>query len=198
MTIIILGSVALGIITGNLFFGKELISNIESLTTIILTLLLFSVGIDIGSNKDNFKNIKKKGKMFGGLVLGVIAGTLVGGLITGILFNMQHNASLAISAGFGWYSLSSVILTKMGNAEIGAIAFLTNVFRELFAFILIPILAKYINYFTALAPPGATSMDTTLPIISQSTNSNYAMIGFLNGAFLTFLVPILVPFFYLL
>ena len=77
---------------------------------------------------------------------------------------------MAISSGFGWYSLSGIILTQLHSAEIGTIAFLTNIFRELITVVSIPFIAKYLNDYTAIAPAGATSMDSTLPIISKYTN----------------------------
>jgi len=126
----------------------------------------------------------------------IIAGSLIGGLITGYIFDMPKNLSLAISSGFGWYSLSGIILTQLHSAEIGTIAFLTNIFRELITVVSIPFIAKYLNDYTAIAPAGATSMDSTLPIISKYTNPETVVIAFINGILLSGLVPILVPFFY--
>lgn len=198
LTIMIIIAVILGIFTGHFFISPESIENINNISSYLLIFLLFSVGIDLGTSKDTFSNIKSKGRMLLILTLCVMLGTFAGGIVAGYFSNISYNASLAISAGFGWYSLAPVILNKIANSEIAAIAFLTNILREVFAIILIPILAKYVNYFTALAPGAATSMDTTLPIISNSTDSNHSVIGFLNGAILSFSVPFLVNFFYML
>lgn len=196
LTVIIIFAVILGIITGHLFISPTRLELINHLSSYLLIALLFSVGIDLGSSKETFKNIASKGKRLFVLTAMVIAGTFFGGSLAGFLTNIQLNASLAISAGFGWYSLAPVILNDIANSEIAAIAFLTNIFRELFAVILIPILARYLNYLTALAPGGATSMDTTLPIISNATDENYSVIAFLHGAILSFSVPFLVNFLY--
>jgi len=59
-------------------------------------------------------------------------------------------------------------------------------------------IAKYLNHYTAIAPAGATSMDTTLPLISRYTSEKIAVISFINGVILSTLVPILVPMFYYL
>lgn len=196
LTVIIIFAVILGIMTGHLFISPTRLELINHLSSYLLIALLFSVGIDLGSSKETFKNIASKGKRLFVLTAMVIAGTFFGGSLAGFLTNIQLNASLAISAGFGWYSLAPVILNDIANSEIAAIAFLTNIFRELFAVILIPILARYLNYLTALAPGGATSMDTTLPIISNATDENYSVIAFLHGAILSFSVPFLVNFLY--
>ncbi|MDM8534653.1 lysine exporter LysO family protein, partial [Clostridiaceae bacterium HSG29] len=195
-TLIIIIAVFLGILTGHFFISPAEMDNLNLISSYFLTILLFSVGIDLGSSKDTFKDISKKSKLLFILTSAVILGTFTGGLIAGVVSDMHYNASLAIAAGFGWYSLAPVILNKIATPEIAAIAFLTNILREVFAIILIPILAKYVNFFTALAPGGATSMDTTLPIVSRATDPNHSVISFLNGAILTLLVPFLVNFLY--
>jgi uncharacterized membrane protein YbjE (DUF340 family) len=75
---------------------------------------------------------------------------------------------------------------------------MTNVFREIYAILLIPLLAKYLNDYTTIAPAGAASMDTMLPLVSRYTNPEVVVISFFNGVVLSALVPILVPFFYAL
>ncbi len=198
MTLIVFGAVLLGIFTGYTALPPEYLPFMDQVSTLLLGLLIFSVGIDIGSNKGALKDIRSKGKMLGAVTLSVIAGSALGGLATGWIFDLPANTSLAISAGYGWYSLSGILLKNMASAEIGAIAFMTNVFREMMAFVLIPFLALRVNHLTSLAPPGATSMDTTLPIISRATTPDIAVVAFLNGLILSTLVPILVPFFYAL
>ncbi|MCM1992250.1 lysine exporter LysO family protein [Oceanirhabdus seepicola] len=196
MTLTIIISVILGIIAGYFFFPQSVVPYMDTITTIALNLLIFFVGIDLGMNKHIFKDLKKHGALLILIPLSIILGSLTGGLITGLIFDMPSNISLSISAGLGWYSLSGVILTKLHSAEIGTIAFLTNVFRELITVMSIPFIAKYLNDYTTIAPAGATSMDTTLPIISRYTKPEIVVIAFFNGAVLSTLVPILVPFFY--
>lgn len=195
MVYIILISLTLGIAFGN-FISPEMFKDIDKISTIALNLLIFSVGVDIGLNKEVLTKIKKKGAKILLVPLAVVIGSLFGGLIVGLIFKLQTNLALAISAGFGWYSLSAVILTNLAGAEAGTVAFLSNVFRELLAVLSIGFIASKINYITAIAPSGATAMDTTLPVISKFTDEETVVIAFLTGTILTFLVPFLVPFFY--
>ncbi len=191
MTYIIIVSILVGMGCGYFVFPPEIMSSIDNLASISLFVLIFLVGIDVGGNKTIFKDLKKAGFK----VLLVPFGGIVGSLV-GFLFNMALNESLAIGSGFGWYSLSGVMLKEMGGDTLGAIAFLTNVFREMITVISIPILAKKLNGYTAIAPAGATSMDTTLPLISKATNPEIAVIAFINGVILSSLVPVFVTFFY--
>lgn len=196
MSVSIIIALLTGTISGYFLLPENLTSSTGIIITIALNILIFSVGIDVGSNKSLIENLKKKGLKLLCIPLCIIAGSMLGGLITGMLFNTPSNISLAIASGFGWYSLSGIILTSLCNAEVGTVAFLTNIFRELIAIVTIPFLAKYLNYYSTIAPAGATSMDTTLPLISESTNSEIALIAFANGVVLSSLVPVLVPFLY--
>lgn len=196
MTIIVIGSMILGIGFGYFIFPQSIIENLDSIASICLYVLIFLVGIDVGSNKKIVKDIKATGIKVLVIPLGIIFGSLFGGFISGLIFSMPYNESLAVASGFGWYSLSGIMLTELASAQLGAIAFLSNVFREVMAVISIPILAKKLNYYTAIAPCGAASMDTTLPLVAKATNSEIAVISFINGVILTSLVPVCVTFFY--
>ncbi|GAA0126951.1 lysine exporter LysO family protein [Clostridium sp. CTA-19] len=196
MTIVILISMMIGILFGKFIFPEQIIGNMENIANMALFMLIFLVGLDVGSNKEILRDIKETGFKVLIIPFGTIVGSLAGGLISGIIFKMPYNESLAVASGFGWYSLSAILLTDMANANLGAIAFLSNVFREVMAVILIPILAKKLNNYTAIAPCGATSMDTTLPIVAKATNSEIGVISFINGVILSSLVPVFVTFFY--
>jgi uncharacterized membrane protein YbjE (DUF340 family) len=65
--------------------------------------------------------------------------------------------------------------------------------REVLAILCIPFIAKYIGDLEAIAPAGATAMDTTLPIISRNTNAKAVIISFITGIILSLLVPVIVP-----
>lgn len=193
MTYVIVASLAAGILSGYLILPEGLISNLDNISSFALNLLMLSVGIDLGYNKEVFYSLKKMGFKILLLPLTIIAGSLIGGIASGLIFNMPLNVGLAISSGLGYYSLSGVILSKISGPEAGTIAFLSNVIREVFSILAIPFIAAKLNFLTTIAPAGATSMDSTLPIISESTDNETAVIAFINGAILTALVPILVP-----
>lgn len=196
MIYIILASLICGILSGYFILPSEIISNLDKIASLALNLLILSVGIDLGTNRSVFYSIKDSGVKILLVPASIMTGSLLGGSIASLIYGMPLNLGLAISAGFGWYSLSGVILSNLAGPEAGTIAFLTNVFRELIAVLTISLLAKKLNYFTAIAPAGATSMDTTLPLISEATNSKTVVVSFINGAILSSIVPILVPLLY--
>lgn len=197
-TILVFASVLIGILGGMFVVPEAIVADIDSISTLMLGLLLFSVGIDIGSNKEALSGIKSKGKMVVTVVAAVVLGSIAGGLFMSYLYKVSANTSLAITAGYGWYSISAILLKDLASAEVGAIAFLTNVFREVLAFILIPIMATNFSHESAIPPAGATAMDTCLPLISRVTTPDVAIVSFLSGVILSSLVPVMVPFFYAL
>ncbi|AOY77008.1 lysine exporter LysO family protein [Clostridium formicaceticum] len=192
MTFKIMLSVVLGILLGIWIFPQGIEVYMGTMIDIGLCLLLFFVGMDIGKQGDLFNKIKKIGFKVLWVPFMIAVGSITGTILGGILLRIPMNEAAAIGAGFGWYSLSAIELSKH-SAELGALAFITNVSREVIAIISIPFIARYIGKLEAIAPAGATAMDTTLPIIAKSTDGNTAMISFLTGVVLSSLVPILVP-----
>ncbi|MDF2591219.1 MAG: hypothetical protein K0S75_685 [Clostridia bacterium] len=192
MSLSIILTVAVGILSGLFIFPEAFAGRISLIIDIGLCLLLFFVGMDIGRNKQIINQIKSKGYKILLIPLGVALGSIAGSVLGGFVLGLPINESSAIGAGFGWYSLSAIVLSKY-SAEVGALAFITNVCREVFALVSIPYIARYIGKLEAIAPAGATAMDTSLPIISKATDANTAVISFITGVVLSTLVPILVP-----
>ncbi len=194
MTKRILISLVLGISAGLFVMPDSVYDNTGLLMDIGLCLLLFFVGIELGSNKDIFKNLKNAGFKILIVPLGTILGSLAGGLVCSFLFDMNIFGALAIASGMSWYTLSAIIITPV-SSELGTVAFLSNVFREVTAFVAIPFIAKHIGYLETIAAGAAISMDTGLPMITKNTNSEVAVISFISGVMLSLAVTILVPIF---
>ncbi len=194
MTKKILIALVLGIVSGLFVMPDVVYDNTGLLLDIGLCLLLFFVGIDLGSNKDIFKNLKNVGFKILIVPFATIAGSLVGGLVCSFIFKMDLFGSLAVASGLSWYTLSAIIITPI-SSELGTVAFLSNVFREVMAFILIPFIAKHIGYLETIAAGAAISMDTGLPMITKNTNQEVAVISFISGVILSLAVTVLVPIF---
>ena len=194
MTYIIIASVILGILIGLFFLPESLITFMDKITTYALAALLFGVGVDLGKNKEIFEQLKSLGWQILALPFLIAVGSILGAVIIGFFLGLSSNEAAAVGAGFGWYSLSGVILSKLHSVELGSIAFLANVFRELITIISLPFIVKYFGKLTGIAPGGATTMDVTLPVIKKTAGDETVIPAFFSGAVLSILVPILVPF----
>lgn len=194
MILVILVALVLGILLGVLgLVPIELSANLDTVLTVMLCVLLFVIGMDMSRNKKVFEDIKKMGVKILVLPLFIAAGSIVGALAIGIVLGLAPNHAMAIGAGFGWYSLSGILLTSLVGADIGTMALLSNVFREVLTIVLMPVVVKYLGKIAAVAPGGATSMDTTLPIFVRYAGSEMSVIAFVSGVTLSLLVAVLVP-----
>ncbi|WP_454944181.1 lysine exporter LysO family protein [Fusobacterium hwasookii] len=184
-------AVIIGILLG--YFTKSYINfDISLLIQFGLYLLLFFIGIDIGKNDNILNDLKKLNKKVLFLPFITIISSLAGGAVASILLSLSVGESVAISAGMGWYSFSAIELSKV-SVELGGIAFLSNIFRELLAIFLIPIIAKKIGSFESVSIAGATAMDSVLPIINKSNPAEISIISFYSGLVISIVVPILIP-----
>ena len=180
-----------GVISGFFFRNDFLILNSDKIVSLGLCLLLFFVGMDIGDSGDIFPKLKKFGKKIWFLPMSTIAGALLGGYIGSMFTTLTMGQGIAVSAGLGWYSLSAIELSKI-SAELGSLAFLTNVLRELIAIFSVPFIAKYIGSLESVSVAGATAMDTLLPIINKNNSADISIVAFFSGIVLTTAVPFLV------
>lgn len=192
LSALILLVVAIGVLIGNLLGDGSWSAPLGNLISLSLAVVLFGVGIDCGANKAAWQKLKALGWRVLMVPFTVAAFTLFSAILLSPLLNLSVREALAVAAGFGWYSLSAGIISTLHSPALGGLALLTNVFREVFALLFIPIIARYLGYLPAIGPSGATSMDTTLPIIAKSTQGQMTTIAFISGAILTALVPILV------
>lgn len=193
MTWIVIGAILLGSLLGYWILPPGINAHLDTVTTIALCVMLVGVGVDLGGQRQTWIRLRALGWKILLVPILIALGSIAGAVAGGMLLGLPVNESTAIGAGFGWYSLSGVLIAKIYSVEIGALAFLTNVSRELMAFILIPILAAKMGNLVAISPGGATTMDTTLPLIAQATDSDTTVVAVVNGTALSALVPFLVP-----
>ena len=160
-----------------------------------LFLLMFLAGISIGSDKNSWKVLATHNYKIIWVPLTIIVGTLAGSALVALVIpTLTLRESLAVGAGFGYYSLSSVFITQLHSHSLGVVALLSNIFREVATLLATPILVKYFGNLAGIASGGATAMDTTLPVINKYSGKSYAIIAVFSGIVLTILVPFLVTF----
>ncbi|MBS7828513.1 lysine exporter LysO family protein [Wohlfahrtiimonas chitiniclastica] len=158
-----------------------------------LMLLLLFVGIQLRSNGIGLKAVflNRYGLI---LSVAVIISSFVGGIIAAWFNGRPVLEGLAISSGFGWYSLSASVLQKSLGPTVGSIAFFNDLFREFFAFAVIPLLmARY--PLSAVASGGATSLDFVLPLIQKTGGIKVVPIAISFGFIINLVAPFFLVFF---
>ena len=200
MTVLIVIAVVVGMLIGYFVIRSAFEGNMESFENMAglgikigLCLLLVFVGIDLGLDGTVVENFKRVGIRILAFPAAVAIGTLVGAGISGMLMGLSIKESLAVGAGFGWYTLAPGIIMEAGYITASAVSFLHNVMRELLSILFIPLVAQKIGYIETTGMPGAAAMDVCLPIVEKSTRSDIAVYSFVSGVILSILVPVLVP-----
>ncbi len=126
--------------------------------------LMFCVGISIGNDPNTLKSFRSLNPRLVFLPIMTILGTLAGCAIAGAFMSQRSPLDcMAVGAGFGYYSLSSIFITEYKGPELGTIALLSNIMRG----------GDTLNVFLAYVPEDAKAMMTT-PFETYLVNdSNY-------------------------
>ena len=134
-----------------------------------LCALMFSVGLSVGNDPQTLKNFRSLNPRLVFLPIMTILGTLAGSAaVSLILTHRSLTDCLAVGSGFGYYSLSSIFITEYKGAELGTIALLANISREILTLLAAPLLVRWFGNLAPISAGGATTMDTTLPIITRT------------------------------
>lgn len=155
---------------------------------ILLGLAGFNLGLD-GKVMESFKGAGIK-VLF--IPIAAVAGSLIMGAAYGMVSDLTVREAVAVSAGFGWYTLAPGMLTEAGFAVAGAVSFMHNVIRETLGIVGIPFIAKKIGYLESTSVPGVAAMDVCLPIVERSCRAETVVYSFCTGALMCLMTPIVV------
>jgi uncharacterized membrane protein YbjE (DUF340 family) len=185
-----------------LFFGVGLLFGIFRVLPVswlnygfsfyVLAALMFSVGFSLGHQPDTIRQFRSIHSVVLLLPFSTILGTWLG--VAAISFLSEHSIFdyLAIGSGLGYYSLSSILITEYKGAELGTIALLANIFREIITLVLAPLMVRYFGKLAPIAAGGATTMDTTFPIIIKTSGKEFSIVSIYHGFVTDFSVPFFV------
>ena len=192
MAVLALIALLLGVLCGRLGGENALFAALVSWDGVVLNLLMVSVGISIGQQAGILQKIRQY--HFKALIipLGVTVGSLGAGLAGALLLGYPLAEGAAIASCMGWYSLGGATIGALSGGLYGSVAFLSNLLREILSFFGIPLLARFLNPAACIAAAGATSADTTLPMMMKYPDEESVVLSVLNGAICSVLVPVLI------
>ena len=159
----------------------------------ILFVLLFFIGIQLRNSGLTLRQIllNKHGMV---IAITIIVTSMLGGVIAAYILDIPLFKALAMSSGFGWYSLAGILMGDAFGPVYGGASFMLELLRELVALVLIPVLIR--SYpCTSIGYAGATAMDFTLPVIQTTGGVRCVPIAIVSGFILSLLVPVLMLFF---
>ena len=166
----------------------------ENAMTAMLMLLILLVGIGLKGSGITLKEVMLNRR---GVEISVIftLSVLVGGLGFAMLFSeVSWTQGLALASGFGWYSLSAIVMTDAYGAVWGSVALFNDLIREFFALLFIPLVMRQ-HPSAAVGLGGATSLDFTLPVIQQSGGLTVVPLAISFGFIINIVSPVLMVVF---
>jgi uncharacterized membrane protein YbjE (DUF340 family) len=169
----------------------------NTLVTYLLYVLLFFVGMGVIHRQISFKGIlTNKGLIL--LPVFTITGTYLGALFVPLFTPYTVREAMGMLSGFGWYSLSGILISDLGYPVLGSISFLSNLLRESFTFFLIPLFGRLGRRFypAAVCSGGATTMDVTLVLLSSHFGMQTMVASIFHGVVMSMAAPLLIPLFF--
>lgn len=166
----------------------------------VLYLLMLLLGVNLGCNRDPKEFIASLKPQTLLVPLATVTGTLLFSALGGfILSRWSVFDCMAVGSGFSYYSISSILITEFKSAslgvqiatELGTIALLSNIFREMTALICAPLFRKYFGYLAPISAAGIGSADISLPAIARYSGPEAVPMAIIHGL----LIEISVPFF---
>lgn len=170
----------------------------------ILYALMLQVGIGIGSNKslrENMRNLSPKMLL---VPVATISGTLLFSAAASLLLSQWSVFDcMAVGSGFAYYSLSSILITQFKEpslglqlaTELGTIALLSNIIREMMSLVGAPLIRKYFGQLAPISAAGVNSMDVLLPSITRCSGKEVMPIAIFHGILIDLSVPVFVNLF---
>lgn len=192
-----------GIMIG-VFFGDAFIEHIKFLPTLLLYALIFQVGLNISASGELGGLIRNLSVTTVTLPIFTIAGSWVFAALSSLLLtSWSFWECMALGSGFSYYSLSSILITQLKEptlgvdmaTQLGAIALLANIFRELIALVAAPLLGRVFGKFAPVSAAGCASMDICMPAITRFAGKSIVPIALIHGVVIDMSVPFMVTLF---
>lgn len=201
-SLLLLGIFAAGCLCGWSGILPEFLAG-EQATRAVLFLLMLLVGLSIGSDPRLREILRSLRPDILLVPLATWTGTLTFAALTALILPWSLGECLALGSGFAYYSLSSILITELRTPAIGAemaarlgtIALLCNILREMFVLIGAPLLRRRFGPLAPICAGGATTMDSTLPVITAACGQGLVFVSIIHGMLVDFSVPLLVSLF---
>lgn len=193
-TLVQLGCVVVGLVVGQFLPLEHLPIHVDMIIKGLLMLLILLVGFSLSHAGMSLRQvlINKRGVQMS--VIFCVSVSIGGVLFSCLTADVGVMQGLALASGYGWYSLSGIIMTDAYGAVWGSVALLNDLLREFMALLCIPLLiGRYPS--TAVGLGGVTTMDFTLPIIQASGGNEIVPLAMSFGFIVNIISPVLMVVF---
>lgn len=191
-SLIVLLYFSLGVAAGRLdLLPVDWFGLVHEASNVAVYAMLAAVGLTLGFDVRAWRILRDLKGWVLLVPLVIVAGTFCGGLAAWAALDMSFRDVMAVSAGFGYYSLSSMLINQLADVSLGSMALVANMVRELVTLLFAPLFARAFGGLGPLAAAGAAS-DTCLPAIIRTSGERNTILGIFSGMVLTVAVPLFV------
>ena len=193
-SLIIIGFFILGTLCG-LFHLIPFDISKSNISFYALCALMFSVGLSVGHDPQTLKNFRSLNPRLIFLPVATILGTVsAAALVSLMLPHRSASDCMAVGAGFGYYSLSSIFITQYKGPELGTIALLSNIMREIITLLCAPLLVRWLVIWP-LYRLGGYYYGYYVAYHYSCSGQQFVVVAIFHGFVTDFSVPFLVTFF---
>lgn len=153
----------------------------------LLLIFMFLIGLDLAYSPLDRSWLNWKILL---VPIACIIGSILGAIAISFILNDMHIKDLImLSQGYGFYSMTGIVVTELKNAHLGSIALINDLFREIFSIVFMYLIGwRYPR--SAISAAGATAMDVTLPMVKQACGNDFIPHAMVSGFVLSVLAPI--------
>ena len=178
--------------------------DVHQLSLYVLYFLMLLLGMNLGGNQDfkDFSGILQFRVLL--VPIATVTGTFLFSAVAGfILSRWSVFDCMAVGSGFACYSVSSILITQLKSpslgvqlaTELGTIALLSNIFRELFSLVGAPLTRKMFGYFAPISAAGVGSADIALQMVAKYSGKDAIPIAVIHGLLINISTPFFVSLF---
>ena len=155
----------------------------------LLLIFMFLIGLDLAYSPLDRSWLNWRIML---VPMGCIVGSLAGAFFTAaIVKDISLKDLIMLSQGYGFYSMTGIVVTELKNAKLGSIALMNDLFREIIAILLMYSIGwRYPR--SAISSAAATAMDVTLPMVKQACGKEFIPHAMVSGFILSVLAPVVV------
>ena len=178
--------------------------DVHAISVIILYVLMLLIGISLGSNREIGHFASRFSFKMLLVPVATVSGTFLFSALAGLVLSQWSVFDcMAVGSGFAYYSLSSVLITQLKEpslgmqlaTELGTIALLANIFREMTALVGAPFIRKYFGRLAPISAAGIGSSDILLAAITKYSGKDAIPLAILHGILINLSVPFFVSLF---
>lgn len=152
-SIIVLFFFSFGVLGGRLdLLPADWLGLVHEASNLAVYAMLAAVGMSLGFDSRAWRILRDLKGWVVLVPLMIIVGTFLGGVAAWTMLDMSFRDVMAVAAGFGYYSLSSMLINQLADVSLGSMALISNMVRELVTLLFAPLFARV---FGGLGPLSA-------------------------------------------